>query len=111
MDSSVRQFIKDAKDLGYDFSLIEGNFKDPQTLKAKKLWDIQQRKIEGHATFIKNHIDNPILEYADGVFKASKIVGMREFNGRMVFVTNSTALAYEKTLSTQEQLNIKRIVF
>lgn len=110
-DINLNSFIRDAMSLGFDVTRVDGTFKDPITTKVKALWDIQQQRNEANATFIKDYLNNPILEHTDNKFVARPIKGMIEFKGQMVFITSSTGLAYEMSLPIGEVKKLKRMVF
>lgn len=110
-DNGIEQFIKDTIGLGFDVTRVDGKFIDPITLKVKKMWDIQQQKMQANVTFIQDYLKNPILEVSDGKFVARPIKGMIEYKGELVFVTSQTCLAYEMSMPIKESVKLKRLIF
>lgn len=78
---------------------------------AYKAWLSRNEQVVSYAQFIQEKLNQPILFKEGEEFKVRKLTGMREFNGEMVYTTNHMAYEFEKNMTTQERMNLKRINF
>lgn len=89
----------------------EDGYSLPEIQIAYEFWLEKQEGIKRANRFLQEKLNSPVLEIVDGKFVHSRLKGMFEIDGKWVYVTSNSGLAYEESIGWEAAGRLMRIVF